>query len=130
MGAAAAAPIGAALGALVAADAPAFEELDVSCCSMIDSALGPLCDALAHNTHLRKLALVYNNMSAACAAQRLLPGVRANASLRELDALEDDRPDDADALDAYEHSAAAVQLVEAREAARVAAEAAAAAGNA
>jgi hypothetical protein len=121
------AAIGGVLGALVAADAPALEELDVRYCSLGDAVLGPLCDALAHNNHLRKLALQGNNMSAACAAQRLLPAVRANASLRKLEAL--GMTDDGIVED-DEHKAAAVQLVTAREAARLAAEAAAAAGAA
>ena len=44
---------GAALGALVAADAPALEELSVA--SMLLGDAGPLCAALPRNTHLREL---------------------------------------------------------------------------
>ncbi len=82
----AAAAAGAALGALVAADAPALTALDVSNCELGDAGLGPLCDALPRITHLRKLNIEVNLISEAFAAERLLPAVRANASLRELDA--------------------------------------------
>ncbi len=50
-----AAPAFAALGALVAADAPALHTLDLSFCRLGDAGLGPLVDALPHNTHLRTL---------------------------------------------------------------------------
>jgi len=46
---------GAALGALVAADAPALEELSVASMLLGDAGLGPLCAALPRNTHLREL---------------------------------------------------------------------------
>ena len=82
----AAAAIGAALGAIIAADAPALEELDASTCHLGDAGLCPLYDALPRNTHLRTLKLFNNNMSAACARQRLMPAVRANTSLRRLEA--------------------------------------------
>ncbi len=75
---------GAALGALVAANAPALTELDVTGCFLRDEGLGPLFDALPGNTHLRKLNCGYNNMSDAFVRERLLPAVRANSSLREL----------------------------------------------
>jgi hypothetical protein len=82
---AAAAAASEALGALVAADAPALTELDVSACRWLgDAALGPLVDALPRNTHLRTLRIGSNGISKAFVAQRLLPAVRANASLREL----------------------------------------------
>jgi hypothetical protein len=85
---AAAAAAGEALGALVAADAPALMELEVAYCHLRDVALGPLCDALPRNTHLRSLVIAGNNISKAFAAQRLLPAVRANTSLRQLQANE------------------------------------------
>ena len=78
------AEVGDALGALVAANARALTHLDVSGCEMRDAALGPLCDALPHNTHLRSLDVSSNDFSAAFAAERLLPAVRANDSLRWL----------------------------------------------
>jgi hypothetical protein len=83
MEAAAAHSDGSALGALVAANAPALRELDLSHCSLNDAALGPLFDALSHNTHLRSLDCSSNFISDAM-ADHLLPAVRANASLRQL----------------------------------------------
>jgi hypothetical protein len=78
------AAVGAALGALVAADAPALHVLRVSYCGMSDAALGPLVDVLLRNTHLRELRMSGNRLSEAFASARLLPAVRANAALREL----------------------------------------------
>ena len=75
---------GAALGALVAANAP-LEELDISNCGLGDEGLGPLCDALRRNTRLRKLLIADNDMTQTFVAQRLLPAVRANTSLRHLE---------------------------------------------
>jgi hypothetical protein len=46
---------GAALGTLIAANAPALEVLDVKFCSFDDVGLRPLMDALPHNSHLRVL---------------------------------------------------------------------------
>ncbi len=122
-GAVDAAVIGAALGALVAADAAAFEELDLSRCNLADAGLDALCDALPHNTHLRKLDLDGVDMSAAFLAQRLLPALHANDSLRELDL-------HGNALLVPGAAEQAMQLVRARYEARVAAAAAAAAGGA
>jgi len=78
--------IGLSIGALIAANSPALKALDVSSSHLGDAGLGPLCDALARNTHLRNLSIGFNGMSAAFAAQRLLPAVRANRSLRLLEA--------------------------------------------
>ncbi len=79
---------GAALGALVAANAPALHELDVSYSGLTDEGWGPLVDALPGNTHLRSLRMLEAGpgvlMSEAFARNRLLPAVRANSSLREL----------------------------------------------
>jgi hypothetical protein len=77
------APAGAALGALVAADAP-LTELHIHGQGLSDAALGPLFDALPRNTHLRYLGCGFTRMSAACATERLLSAVRANTSLHEL----------------------------------------------
>jgi hypothetical protein len=82
---AAAAAIGVALGALLAADAPALEELDVTDCDLGDEGLGPLVDALPRNSHLRALHLAGNGISTGFAAHRLLPAARGNTSLRMLD---------------------------------------------
>jgi hypothetical protein len=127
---AATAVFGHAIGALVAADAPALEELAISFYESGTDVLGPLFDALPHNTHLRMLALLRPDLSAVFAEQRLLPALRANASLRqlyispgELDGYHDSPDPEVDV--AVEE---ALQLIRLREAARVAAEAAA--GNA
>jgi hypothetical protein len=78
---------GALLGALVAANAPALQELLVLSSSLRDEGLGPLVDALAGNTHLRTLRLGDNAMSDAFALHRLLPALLANTSLRLLQLL-------------------------------------------
>jgi hypothetical protein len=78
---------GAALGALVAANAPALDCLSVPWSHLNDAALRPLFEALPRNTHLRTLDVSYNNLSAAFAADVLLPAVRTNTSLRALDAV-------------------------------------------
>jgi hypothetical protein len=69
---------GAALGALVAANAPALRELDLYQCGLRDAGLGPLVDALPANTHLRSLDCRSNIVSDAFMRERLLPAVRAN----------------------------------------------------
>ncbi len=79
-----AAALGAALGARVAADAPALHELNVSASRLGDAGLGPLVDALSLNTHLRMLRLADNHCTEAFIRDRLLPAVRANTSLRHL----------------------------------------------
>jgi hypothetical protein len=79
--------LGAALGALVAADAAALHELNLSYMAYFDAgllALGPLLDALPLNTHLRTLNLDYHRFTDDFARDRLLPAVRANTSLRHL----------------------------------------------
>ncbi len=91
---------GTLLGALVAANAPALTELNVSWCRMGDAGLRPLLEALPANTHLRKLDCAANDISEACARDVLLPAVRANASLRTLWAQERFEPQWAAALDA------------------------------
>jgi hypothetical protein len=75
---------GAALGALVAANAPALTALDVSVCILRHAGLRPLFDALPANTHLRTLECGHNAFSDAFLRETLLPAVRANSSLREL----------------------------------------------
>jgi hypothetical protein len=74
---------GAALGALVGANAPALQDLCVSCCDLGDTGLRPLFDALPGNTHLRTLVCHDNNVTDAFACNAL-PAVRANGSLRHL----------------------------------------------
>jgi Ran GTPase-activating protein (RanGAP) involved in mRNA processing and transport len=75
---------GAALGALVAANAPALQEVCVHFCELSDAGLGPLFDALPGNTHLRTLKCGVNNLTDAFVRDALLPSVRANGSLRQL----------------------------------------------
>jgi hypothetical protein len=79
---------GAALGALVAANAPSLTHLDVAFCDLGDDGMRPLLEALPQNTHLRSLECYGNGMSDAFARDVLLPAVRANASLRRLDVRE------------------------------------------
>jgi hypothetical protein len=79
--------LGAALGALVAADAPALQELIVSASSLRNAGLDALVDALPLNTHLRTLNLAGNQCTEAFIRDRLLPAVRANTSLRHLTAV-------------------------------------------
>ena len=76
-------PLGAALAALVAADAPALQELDIVGNDLGDAGLAPLAVALPRNRHLRTLKLRVNGMSERFARERLLPAVQANTSLRE-----------------------------------------------
>jgi hypothetical protein len=77
---------GATLGALVAANAPALTELDVSFCNLGSVGLRPLLEALPANAHLRVLDCSRNDISDAFARDVLLPAVRANTSLRRLHA--------------------------------------------
>jgi hypothetical protein len=79
------AAVGAALGALIAADAPALTQLDVFGCRLGDDGLRALFEALPHNMHLRKLDCSHNDISDAYARDVLLPSVRANMSLRKLE---------------------------------------------
>ena len=77
---------GAALGALVAANAPALRKLDLHSCNLGDAGWAPLLDALPRNTHLHRFDCCNTGMTAELARDRFLPSVRANASLRELSA--------------------------------------------
>jgi hypothetical protein len=73
-----------ALGALVAANAPALRQLSFSLCRLGDAVVAPLVDALPGNTHLRALDVGGNNISDEFARTHVLPAVRANTSLRTL----------------------------------------------
>jgi hypothetical protein len=75
---------GAALAALLLANAPALQTLDISFCQMGDEAMRPVVEALRHNTHLTKLDCSRSGVSDNCARDELLPAVRANTSLRKL----------------------------------------------
>jgi hypothetical protein len=73
--------VGASLAALVAG---ALTELHISNCRLGDAGMAPFVNALAGNTHLRKLSCFCNGISDAFARDVLLPAVRANTSLRKL----------------------------------------------
>jgi hypothetical protein len=76
---------GAALGELIAGDAPALQELVCYRNSLGDAGLAPIVDALALNCHLRKLDVCWNDMSEKFARKRLLPAVvYANTTLCSL----------------------------------------------
>ncbi len=79
-----AAEAGAALGALLLANAPALRELNIRYCRLGDEGMGPVVEALRHNTYLTKLDCSYNDNSEDFALYQLLPAVRANTSLLEL----------------------------------------------
>jgi hypothetical protein len=77
---------GAALSALVVANAPALHELVLTEYDHSDVLLAPLMEALPRNTHLRRLVCGGNrDMSKVFARERLLPAVRANSSLHEFE---------------------------------------------
>ena len=83
--------LGPALAALVAADAPALQDLDVSAAYdaeappfLSEAIVAPILDALQHNHHLRSLGIGNINMSEEFARERLLPALHANTSLRWL----------------------------------------------
>jgi hypothetical protein len=86
-----AAEAGAALAALLLANAPALQALNIGFCGLGDEGMRPVVEALRHNTHLTKLDCNNNSVSEAFARERLLPAVRANTSLRELAASSDER---------------------------------------
>jgi hypothetical protein len=79
--------LGAALGALVAADAPALHDMHLSGIAFNEAgllALGLLLNALPLNTHLHTLNLDNIGWTNDFARDRLLPAVRANTSLQNL----------------------------------------------
>jgi Ran GTPase-activating protein (RanGAP) involved in mRNA processing and transport len=80
----AAAVAGTALAALLLANAPALQTLDISFCQMGDDGMGPVVEALRRNTYLTKLECSGNRISERFARKQLLPAVRANAGLRKL----------------------------------------------
>jgi hypothetical protein len=84
--------VGQALGRLVAAES-ALTSLDVGWCHLSDAGFSPLFTALAQNMTLRTLLLPSNAISRECARDVILPAVRANTSLRELEFDEPDIPE-------------------------------------
>jgi hypothetical protein len=97
-----------AVGALVAANAPALEYLNIIACRLSDEGMAPLVDALPANTHLRTLRCSINNISEAFALEKLLPAVRANTSLRALVLLDDGKGESDDLEEETEHEHAEV----------------------
>jgi hypothetical protein len=85
-----AAEAGAALAALLLANAPALRELNIGRSELGDEGMGPVLEALRHNTYLRTLKCRGTQTSDAFARNTLLPAVRANTSLRELVAAEEE----------------------------------------
>ena len=79
---------GAALGALVAANAPALTGLRVAFSFLGAVGLGPSIEALRNNTHLLMFDCCCVGMGEEFARERFLPAVRANTSLRRLHASE------------------------------------------
>ena len=79
---------GAALAAVVAANAPALHAIYFQSSHFGDAGLAPLFDALPTNTHLHVLCCSNTEMSAGFARDRFLLAVRANTSLRKLIASE------------------------------------------
>ena len=75
---------GAALAALIAADAPALHVLDCSNNLLRADGMAPVVGALALNRHLREFDMRDNFTFDDFARQRLLPAVRTNTSLRVL----------------------------------------------
>jgi hypothetical protein len=73
--------VGAALGALIAANAPALTQLDVSYCHLGATGLRLLFHALRHNTHLRELDCSLNGVDGCELYRRMQVG---NTSLRVL----------------------------------------------
>ena len=75
---------GAALAALIAADAPALHVLDCVNNALGDAGMAPIVEALPLNHHLRELDCRINGMSAAFARDQLMPVVQAHTSMRVL----------------------------------------------
>jgi hypothetical protein len=77
----------AVVAAIVAADAPALEALDLSLFSFVDPKMWPILDALPLNHHLRYLDIsngFMGFMRENFVVKLLLPAVRANTGLRKL----------------------------------------------
>ena len=70
--------------ALVAANAPSLRQLQFTVHDAFDDFFRPLYDALPFNTHLHTLECNSGRMSEAFKIWLLLPALRANTSLRDL----------------------------------------------
>jgi hypothetical protein len=106
-----AAEAGAALAALLLANAPAMRELNIRHCGLGDEGMGPVVEALRHNTHLTKLDCSWNEMSEAFARNTLLPAMQANTTLRELVAAEEPGEEDQEEKDDEEVAAREAQAL-------------------
>ena len=69
---------------LVAANAPALHELELTGSNLHEEGLAPALLALQHNTHLRVLRCDGNSTNISFPRRILLPAVRGCASLREV----------------------------------------------
>ena len=76
--------LGAALAAIVAADAAALKIVFVPENTLGDVGLAPIVDALPRSQHLPALVIYDNGMSEHFVLEQLLPALHANASLRIL----------------------------------------------
>jgi hypothetical protein len=68
--------VGTAFGALIAANAPTLRNVRIFGSNLGDAGMGPVVDALQHNTHLRVLECSGHRASDAFVRDRLLPAVR------------------------------------------------------
>lgn len=78
-------PFFVAVAELIAANAPALQELSLSGFALWESTLRPLLEALPRNTHLRVLRMHRTDVGLSFARTTLLPAVKACASLRRLE---------------------------------------------
>ena len=85
---------GAALGALVGANAPALTALRLFGCDLGDAGLRPLCDALPHNSRLLTLEVENNDVTEDLIKKHLRLAVKECESLRELCVAEIEHVDD------------------------------------
>ena len=91
------AEFGAALAAIIAADAPALRALILHNNALEDGGMMPLVAALPRNRHLQLLDIRGNFMSDTFVREQLLPAVRANTGLRQLECSYDVRSGSAEA---------------------------------
>ena len=72
----------AALAALVAADAPALQCIEIMDIELKDDGMAPIVNALRCNRHLRDLDVTGTDMSEDFTRDQLLPAIRANTGLQ------------------------------------------------
>jgi hypothetical protein len=77
------AALGAALAALVAADAPALHCMRISNINLGDAGMAPIINALVCNSHLLDLDASLIDLSQEFTRDQLLPAIRANMGLRK-----------------------------------------------